>query len=262
MRRRVEQQSGLPRSSRRRRRRGACEREREAEHAAEDEERERQCEQLAAPEVGGELRVEVVLDRRLAGDERRRAARRAKRVAQPLRLAPSARCRLRARFDLAVDDAASCAERAERPARQSTGDAFEPRAKLPLQVLVRRVAHVEDDRERSLRPLAEAAREGCLRPLRAGSGQRRTSSTRCAGRKSETQTPPASTASQPASTSREDARRAGSIRASAGDEEWAASPPGARPTPRRLEKSKSTSSLLAAPPPAGTVRRQRRDCPT
>jgi hypothetical protein len=90
-----------------------CEREREPEHEGEHEQRQRQRERLAAAEVGRELRIQVVLDRRLPGDEGTRPDRATKLVRVRL-----GSLQTEGRLDVAVDDAAAGAERRDMSTRQ------------------------------------------------------------------------------------------------------------------------------------------------
>ncbi len=109
-----------------------------------------------------------MLDRGRTGHESGRRAVVGQRSAQPFRQRLR-RLQRQRRRDLAVDRPRSDLERRHPPAGQDTRGALEPSMEVALETPVGRVPHAEDNRERSVGPLREAAGERRIRPRGAGS---------------------------------------------------------------------------------------------
>jgi hypothetical protein len=110
-----------------------------------------------------------VLDRRLPGDEGRRARPRGQRVSQRLRVALRV-LEVERRVDLAEDDAASGSEDVEVPGRDDVRRALEPCPETGAQRGVGRVRDAEDDGEGAVGPVAEMPREDRPRAVGVGAG--------------------------------------------------------------------------------------------
>ena len=218
------------------------EREREAEDEREDEQGERQSDRFPAAQVGGELRIEVVLDRGLAGDEGSGADRAAKVVAVCLGLLQA-----QVRLQLAVDDSSAAAHDAYAAPGKDVGRSLECCVDPPLHVLVRRMPNGKHDGERPLRSKAEVVCQHGVGPVGVRPGHReRVRELRRQEHATRRRRRPRPRPSRSGRASGSGARAASSW-PSNDEEERAAAPPGARPAARRSEKSKSTISPPRAP---------------
>ncbi len=140
--------------------------QREPEHEQEHGERGRERDRLAPAQVGGEHRVEVVLESRLSRHERRRPAGPVQRA--PQRLRPRLRVlEVERGRDVAVEDpAAGVKWTLEVARRHRRGRRRQLAAQPRPERRVRRVPHAEDDGEDAVRALAEVALEDRPRLLR------------------------------------------------------------------------------------------------
>ena len=142
-------------------------RERRAEHEDEHGERERDGDCLAASQVRGEHRIEVVLNGRLARHPRARPVGAAKCVAERLRVLLGV-VQFETRGDLAVEDPTSVAELARLAGRHLPRGDLESAFESPPQHVVGRVA-AEDDDKGALGTLVEVLLEQRAGALRLGS---------------------------------------------------------------------------------------------
>ena len=119
-----------------------------------------------AAQVGREDRVEVVLDRRLAGDVRVRRAGEGR--PEGPRVAPSRAVGRAGVATSSEDDAVAGVERPDLRVRDPAGRLGDAATQARLQRPFARLAGPEDDCERPVRPFAEVRGEEVARPLRVG----------------------------------------------------------------------------------------------
>ncbi len=145
-------------------------RDRQPEHREEHEQGDREGDALAALQILGEDRVEVVLNRSGTGDVRahdtgRKPDRTDDRGSGVLRLSE-----IEPAVEVAVDDlgAGGRERRRASAARNNRGGAVDDALKPSHDTRVVRVRDLEDDRERALGHLSELLREERPRALRVG----------------------------------------------------------------------------------------------
>ena len=141
--------------------------ERQSEHGDEHEQRDRERDLLAAAQVGGEDRLEIVLDRGLAGDECRGRA--AERAPEPRRVALRV-LEVERRVDVGVEDAAGRLELRRVAGGHGARRRGEPAREPGAQRAVGGVPHLEDDGEDAVGPLAEVVGEDRARPVAVRAG--------------------------------------------------------------------------------------------
>lgn len=126
----------------------------EAEDGHQHQERDREGNGLPAAQVSGEDRVEVVLDRRLAGDERDGVSRRPQRTPEIVGVTPGV-LEVEPRRDIPVQDPAAGANLSSLSGWNDLGRLLEPAGRPPPSRGVGGVADMEHDDERSVGTLAE-----------------------------------------------------------------------------------------------------------